>query len=189
MSNRLLPVLALVIAAGIFFGYVNPTWTGSISSVQSEIASYDSALASAGQYQQKQDQLLQEKNAIPADKLARLSTLLPDSVNNVQLILDLDALAARTGVALSNFDTQSSAASGASASAAPAAAGAIALSSSPVDSLTVSLAATATYGAFRQFLAGLEQSERLLDVTDVEISPSTTGVYDYKLTLRLYWLR
>ncbi len=189
INGRLVAILALVAAAGIFFGYVNPVWTGSVASTKSEITNYDAALAAATQYQQKQDQLLQEQSAIPADSIARLNHFLPDSVGNVQLILDLDALAARSGVVLSNFDIQDAAAAAGAAPAAQTSTGALSLSTMAYDSLQLSLTATASYSAFRAFLDGVENSERLLDVTGISIAPSTTGVYNYQITLRLYWLR
>lgn len=190
MSNRLVPMLALIVAAGIFFGYARPAWTGSIATTQGEIDSYNRALASAAEYETRQDELLRAQNALPAEKLARLNNFLPDGVNNVELILDLDALAASSGVALSNFDIQSAQSNGgAGAAGRPSAGAAIALAESPVDSLQISLTATATYDAFRAFLRGIEASERILDVTSLQVAPSTTGVYNYSLTLRLYWLR
>ncbi len=35
MNSRVLPFLALMISVGIFFAYINPTWTGSIAATSS----------------------------------------------------------------------------------------------------------------------------------------------------------
>ncbi len=185
MTSRILSVLALILAAGIFFVYVNPTWTGSIAATKAAIVSDDQALAAASEYAAEQNQLAAARNAIDPADLARLDTFLPDSVDNVGLILDLNALAARSGLSLSNIDVLSNT-SGPNATAPGAlpAAGA-----SPVGSVDLSLSAAGSYGALQAFLAGVERSERLLDMRDLVVKGSDTGVYTYHLTLRLYWLR
>ena len=184
MNSRILPALALLVAVGIFFAYVGPTWNGPIAAAQAAIASDDQALAAANTYTAQQNQLLSERNAIDQADLARLANFLPDSVDNVGLILDLNALAARSGLSLTHVDvTPESAASG-NASAGAGAAGA-----DPVGSVDLSLSAAGTYASLKNFLAGVERSERLLDIWDLIVKGSDTGVYTYQMKLRLYWLR
>ncbi|MFZ1987809.1 MAG: hypothetical protein WAV21_02125 [Minisyncoccia bacterium] len=185
MSRFIIPFAALLIAVGLFFGYVRPTWTLDIAAKKVEIASYDSALDAAARFAEKQAELEQKRNAIPQESLQRLDAFLPDSVDNIQLILDLNALAARSGIELSDFDT-----------------GAInnaedqqnteedpdARNQPLVDSLQLSLKAEGTYAAFRSFIAGIEQSLRPLDLVAVSVSDSDTGVYGYDIKLNFYWL-
>lgn len=187
MSNRVLPIFALMLAVAIFFVYISPTWTGSIATTKTTIASDDQALAAAKTYDQQQSQLASDRDKIDPLDLARLSTFLPGSVDNVGLILDLNALAARSGLSLSNIDVASPAASGGTTN--PAAAGAAAISVNPIGSVDLSLSAIGTYSALKAFLSGVEKSQRLLDVQDLAISGSETGVYSYRITLRIYWLR
>jgi len=140
-----------------------------------------------------------------------LEAFRPDGVDNVQLILDLDALAARSGVTLSNFDVSgqgdgeqtgpaaggtTTGAAGTPAGATPAGnsagslGGGLSLSAgTPVDSIELTLTATGSYNAFRRFLGGIEQSLRPLDVVSLKVEPGETGVYNYDMTIRLYWLR
>jgi len=210
--SRLIPFLAIVFAIALFFLYIKPTYSGTIADTRQQIASYDQALAAADRFQKKEAELTQARAQIPAESLARLSEFLPDGVNNVQLILDMDALAARSGVTLSDFSTQGSdsstddqsQASTPSTTASPDAgmdAGAVPgpdmamggtgalTSSSPIDSLTLTFKATGTYDAFRSFLSGMENSLRPLDVIDLDVTKSDTGVYAYTMSVRIYWLR
>jgi len=207
--SRLIPLIAIVFAIALFFLYIKPTYSGTIADTRSQIASYDQALAAADRFQTKEAELTQARAQIPAESLARLSEFLPDGVNNVQLILDMDALAARSGVTLSDFATQgddsstgdqsqttpaTTASPDATAGAVPSPdmamgdAGAL-TSSSPIDSLTLTFKATGTYDAFRSFLAGMENSLRPLDVIDLDVTKSDTGVYAYTMSVRIYWLR
>ncbi|MEK7114393.1 MAG: hypothetical protein AAB850_02480 [Patescibacteria group bacterium] len=184
--NRVLQLFALIVAAGIFFAYIRPTWSGSIADKKAAIASDDRALAAAGEYAAQQNELASARNAIDPVNLARLSTLLPDSVDNVVLILDLNALAARSGLSLSNIDVMAGAANSQKA----VASGALPASgTNPLGSIDLSLSAIGTYTALQNFLAGVEKSARLLDMREVVVRGSDTGIYNYQMTLRLYWLR
>lgn len=187
MNDRILPLLALLLALGIFFLYVNPAWSGSIAETKAAIALDDQALDAANQYAAQQNTLASSRNAIDPSYLTRLSTFLPDSVDNVGLILDLNALAARSGFSLSNIDVISNATAG-GGSATPSQ-GLPAIGMNPVGSIDLSLSAAGTYGALQSFLAGVERSARLLDVRDIVVKGSDTGVYNYQMSIRLYWLR
>jgi len=178
MTSRVLPFLALLIAAGIIFGYIQPAYSGSITANNAAIKADNQALAAAADYKLKENELASKKNSIDPADLIRVTTLIPDSVNNVQLVLDLNALAARSNITLSNIDVKG----GASATDDPSAQG-------PVGSVDLTLSAAGTYPAFRTFLAGIERSARLLDIQQLAIGGSDNGVYSYQMSIRLYWLR
>lgn len=177
MMSKIAPVTAFLIGVLLFSLYVNPTYTGSIASAQAAIAGDDQALTASAQYAQKQNELVSAEKSIDPDALVRLEQFLPDSVNNVGLILDLDALAARDGLTLTSINV-----------AAGQSEAATTVSSAPYGSVDMSLSASGSYRAFRSFLASIEQSSRLLDVRQLNVSGSDTGVYTYTMNLRLYWL-
>jgi len=180
MNSRILPSLALIVAALIVFAYISPTWSGSIAAANSAIAADDQALAAAGQFAAQQNQLASARDAIDPASLTSLAALLPSSVDNVGLILDLNALAARSGLSVANIDVaQGGANTGRGAAAAP---------TGRVGSVDLSLTASGTFSALQSFLWGIERSARLLDLRDLVVRGSDSGVYTYQMTLRLYWL-
>lgn len=183
MNNRLIATLALLAALALFFGYVHPTWTVDIAEMNAAIASDEEALLAASQYRDRQNELLAARAAINPTDLEHLMTFLPDGAGNVGMILDLTALASRSGLSLSNIDV---ATAGSSAGEAQNASG---QSASPVSSIDLSLSAVGTYASLHKFLDGLERSQRLVDVRTLAVSGSDSGVYTYQLTLRIYWLR
>jgi len=201
--SRIIPLLLIIGAIGLFMGYTQPTYGNSIAALTEEIKSFDSALNAAEQFKLKEAQLTQQRAALSQEQLDRLEAFLPDSVDNVQLIVDLNSLAARSGVQLSQFDiaesgsdtksqstaTQAAGAGMAAAPLAPTSAPLALQSSEPTESLELSVSATGSYAAFRTFLAGVEQSLRPLDVIELSVQDSETGVYTYDVTFRLYWLR
>lgn len=178
MSSRILPVIALMLSIGIFFAYVDPLWTGKVAETKVAIAADESALQAAQDYKARENELAAQRDAIDPANLARVQSFLPDSVNNVNLILNVNALAARSGLALSNIDVAKSD-SGA----------AVTQSSGPIGTVDLSLSAVGTYSALKNFLQGVEKSARLLDIREIQVRGSDSGVYDYQMTIRLYWLR
>jgi Tfp pilus assembly protein PilO len=183
MNIRIFPIITLVIAVILFFVYINPTWTGSIASTRAAITSDNQTLAAVSAYTSEESQLTSARNAINQDSLAKLSAFLPDSVDNVGIILDLNALAARSGLSLSNIDVMPNAASAPANGVLPTA------GTSAISSVDISLSALGTYAAFQNFLTGIEKSERLLDARNITVKGSDTGVYSYQMTLRIYWLQ
>jgi hypothetical protein len=174
-----MPFVFLALALAIAVLYIRPELTGTVENLRAQIGIDDQALAAAGRYDAREADLASQRNAIPADELDRLQAYVPDSVDTVRVVIDLNALAARTGVSLSDF---------AVANASSAASGSL-TNSALTDSVDLSLTVTGTYGSFRTFLQGLETSLRPYDVVDIGVKSSATGVYTYALTLRTYSLQ
>lgn len=184
MINRTLPALLIIISIGIFVLYVNPTYKNSILPLKEEIKRSDSALAAASDFKRKEAQLATERAAISEESVTKINSFLPDGVDNVQLIVDLNALAARSGVRLSNFNIKENRQAGADSPESLLAD----QGRRGTDSLDLSVTVNGTYGAFRTFLYGVEHSLRLMDVTQIIVTSSATGVYSFDVTFRIYWL-
>jgi hypothetical protein len=188
MMTRLLPVFAVLIAIVLFFTYISPTYSNKIIPAQQKIASYDSALAASSAFTAKENDLLQKRNAISPDNITHIETFLPNGVDNIQLILDLNALAARSGILLSDFSVHSNQQDAGQGSTSAATPTPFLQSSSLTNSLDLSVTATGTYTAFQSFLQATEQSLRPLDVVQLSLKDSKTTVYSYNVTFRIYWL-
>ena len=178
MNSRALPLLALIFAANIFFFYVNPAWNGSITEVKAAISADDQALTAADNFTKQQNQLAAARDAIDPASLTALTNFLPSAVDNVSMVLDLNALAARSNLSVANIDVVMNSASNAATAA----------GQNPVGTVDLSLSAAGTFTALQTFLMGVEKSQRLLDVHDLTVKGSDSGIYNYQMTLRLYWL-
>jgi Tfp pilus assembly protein PilO len=177
MTPRLLPAIGFVLALAIFFLYVSPTYSGSIAETKAAISRIDSALDAAKNFKEKENQLASAKNAISEENLSKLDAFLPTSVDNVRVILDLTALASRTGLQLSSINVNQPSIN--TTDSAPP----------PVGYIDLLIQAVGTYQSFHAFMAGVEQSARLLDPVQILITGSETGAYLYSMSVRLYWLR
>ncbi len=206
MIRLILAILGAIFAGGIFFYYTQPTYDG-VQATQMQIAQYNAALDKAAELQSLKQSLLSRYNAFNPNDLDRLQKFLPDHVDNVRLILDLDSLAGRYGLGLQNVDVSGS--SGQSGAKVQTAIGAVSASGQKYDSLTLKFTTHGTYSAFERFIADLESSLRVVDLVSLAISSNAPGSiptavplagagnraagsepsYTYDITLRTYWLK
>jgi len=198
MGKTIFALLGLTLAGGIFFMYTKPTYAGptiggsaSIGELQAQITQYEEALEKAAQLQQLKQKLLARYNSFNPDDINRLQTMIPDHVDNIGLILELDNLASHYGMALENVDVSSDA----TAQGQGAAAGSIGGGNQKYDSLTLSFGTFGTYESFLSFLLDLESSLRLVDLVSLTVEqnadPAQKGerTYHYDIKLKTYWLK
>jgi hypothetical protein len=188
MGKNIISVIGLCAAFGIFFFYTKPAYDQA-QGTREQIAQYDAALEKAAELQERKQALLEKFNAFSPEDRDRLIKLLPDHVDNVRLILDLDGIASRNGMVLQNV-VVSTPGGGESTQTAL---GTISSSRQKYDVLTTRFSTQGTYQAFQQLLTDLETSLRLVDLTNLTIGQSVaTGgdpVYTFNITLRTYWLK
>jgi Tfp pilus assembly protein PilO len=53
----------------------------------------------------------------------------------------------------------------------------------------ISFSVTASYDNFQNFLTDLEKSLRLVEITDLSVNGNNTGLYDFSVGLKTYWLK
>ena len=151
-------------------------------------------------------------NSFDPNDLARLQTMLPDQVNNIGLILDLDTLANQYGLSLENVGIASSGAnsSGQGAQAPTGDTTSIGTSATPYDSLGVTFTVHCTYSQFIAYVSSLETSLRIVDLVGLSVTSggattntsasslhfatttpagADTNIYTFNITLRTYWLK
>lgn len=189
MTRTLFSLTILAAALGIFLFYTRPTYD-SVRSTRSLIIEYDQALSKADELQRLKQQLLSRYNAFNPLDIDRLHKLLPDHVDNVRLVLDLDTLASKYGFALQNVVINTPG-NTSGQDTAPVLGG----NRQSYDSLTFRFATVGTYPQFVQLIGAIENSLRLVDVVSLAMDPDTSSVaseepiYRFDITLRTYWLK
>ncbi len=191
MVKLILSAAGLAIAFGVFFMYTQPTYDHA-KILQKEVDKYNEALGKATELQQLKQALLSRYNAFDPESLTRLQRLLPDHVDNVRLVLDLDNLASQHGMALQNVvisNPSSETGEGSSL-------GTIGVARQKFDSLTLKFSTRTTYPRFVQFLESLESSLRIVDLVMLNLIPDASPggssgdpQYRFDITLRTYWLK
>lgn len=188
MTRSIIAILCLAGSVALFFLYTKPAYD-SMQLQKAQIKQYDLALSKANELQRLKQSLLSRYNTFSPEDLDRLHKLLPDHVDNVRLVLDVDTLAARYGLALQNVVITGQ------ASDPQEEAAIIGPDQSEFDSLTLRFATTGSYQQFVTFLSELEHSLRVVDVAQLKMdyAPGATAggepLYRYDLTVRTYWLK
>lgn len=172
------PILLLIVSVGIFFLYIDPKYQ-EIKILRAEEAQYNDALNKSKELQKERDKIKDKFNKIPAAEVERLEKFLPDNVDNVRLINDLEAIVGRYGAHLRNIRIGTPAASQRD----------VLGDVSKYGILTLEFSIQTSYKNFLLILRDLEDSLRLADVTSISFLSSDNDTSDYSLAIKTYWLK
>ena len=182
MTKLILPIILLLAAGGLFVGYTNPTYQAS-KGLQAQVASYDAALTKSQQLRQVRDGLISKRNTFSPDDVAKLQKVLPDNVDNIRLIIDINNIASQHNLSLSDVGLGDY-----TGSAAAQKTLAVGGAQGPVGSVQVTFSISTSYGNMLAFLADLEHSLRLIDVEKLAFSSAASNNDTYSFTIQTYWL-
>lgn len=186
MFRFIVPTIILVIAGAIFFAYTRPTYQ-SIGNLKARADAYDIALSNSRELQAVRDELTAKYNAFSPEDIARVEAMLPDTVDSVQLVIDLDDLAQAHGLVFKNSDFDATAAQGEQSL------NDLKLQNKEYRTSDLTFVVEGTYEDFQSFLRDLERSLRLIEIDDLSFSaaPTTTGgnKFSYTVDIVTYWLR
>lgn len=196
MARTIISITGIIVAGLVFFYYTRPAYD-NINVLQAQIGQYDQALDKSAELQKLKDTLLSRYNAFDPNAKIRLQKMVPDHVDNIRLILDIDSLAGRFGMALQNVIISAPGDGGDQTVI-----GAISSGKQKYDSLTLKFSVRSTYANFVKFMEQLESSLRMVEVVSLTITPeSAAGAlaqsgglsggnnYKYDITIRTFWLR
>lgn len=174
-----MPLILIILAIATFFVFIDPLYK-EVKVLKQKKADNDKMLELAEQLQRKREQLQNDYNAIKPLEREQLAKLLPDTVDNVRLILDINNIADDYNVAIKNILVSSDEAVVASETQTTVA---------DVGTISLSFSITATYDIYLNLLKDLEEALRLVDIRSLEIGRGEGIFYDYSITLDTYWLR
>jgi len=183
MARFFIPLILVIAAIGLFVMYTNPTYK-STQPLAVQADAYEDALVKAQELRTVRDTLLQKRNAFANSDVVKLERMLPDNVDNIRLIIDINNIAVRhnltlTDVSLGEISDRS----------APRTDGAVGSSGDPIGSVEVGFTLLADYDGYLAFLQDLEHSLRIVDVIEVNFSAENAIRNSYEFTIRTYWLQ
>jgi len=199
MFKYAVPIILIGLALAGFFIIVNPLYQ-DISNMQAQVVSYNEALDNSKALEAERDTLTQKYNSMDPNNLAKLQKLLPDNVDNIRLILEIEGVASPYGMTLKDvkYDTTTSATTPTTPAASAAAA------NSDYGTWNLGFSTPGTYSNFLDFVADLEKNLRIVDISSIDFSSDTgdttsgtTGVslspssdnYTYTFNIKTYWLK
>lgn len=182
MKRIILPIILIIISAGVFVIFIDPTYK-NIGALKEEKAQYDEARNKSKELRGIRDGLLEKYATFSENDIDRVKKMIPDNVDNVKLIMDINAIAANYGAIIRDIklnapeDTSEEARMGAE--------------DTKYGSVTLSFSMTSSYETFMSFITDLKDSLRLVDITDLSFSvvPKEENNYKFNFTVKTYWLK
>ncbi len=190
-------VFIIVSLAGFFF-FIDPQYK-NVKQLQAEKVKNNEIIDLAYKLDARKNELTEKYNQISSTDKDQLEKLLPDTVDNVRLIIDVNNIGEQFGIVIRDISintkdgkenepkkviTQKSNFDGVLGENSIKY-----VDSSKIGIISFSFSVSAKYEVFLQFLNYLEQSLRLVDIRSIEIRRGTGAFYDYRVTLDTYWLK
>jgi Tfp pilus assembly protein PilO len=197
MNKNITAILLIILAVGIYFT-VTTKILDSAGEVSKQNDRYLAALESAKQLISIRDKVTNDYNNISQDDRDKLDKMIPSSVDNIRLIIDLNNVAVQNGFILKNIKvtvpsaTQNAAPKPSSPSSPilpPTADTSSTILIPSLDTVNISFDVSASYQQFIGLLQALESNLRLMDLTHLSVTANDSGMYEYHVDLRTYWLR
>lgn len=192
-----MPIILILVAIGVFFVFIDPKYN-EVKDLQAQIERNNKTLDLAEQLREKREDLRQKYNQISDDEKLELQKMLPDTVDNVRLIIDISNIAEKYGIIIQdiqvapeedseenvqviNSDFESTT-SGSTINYPD---------TSKIGIISFSFSVVAQYDVFLDFLKDLEEALRIVDVRSITIDrvDDQSIFYNYSVKLDTYWLK
>ena len=174
MTRLILPLFLLGLAGLIFYSFTRPI-LAEIDTLRLEQDKLNTGLANAKKLREVEQSLLDTYNHFAPGSVERLNKFLPDNVDNVRLIIDINNLAKPYNMAIKNIRLRPEMeAEGAN---------------TPRGAVTLGFSVSGPYTNFKSFLADLARSLRLVDLATITFNAADKESYDYSMEIQTYWLK
>jgi Tfp pilus assembly protein PilO len=199
MTKFIAPTILIAVALTGFFMFANPLYK-DIAVQKSQSGDFNEALNNSKALENERDKLTQKYNTIGADNLAKLNKLLPESVDNIRLILEIEKIAAPYNMILKDVKYDVAEATPENTASATTIKSATA-GKTPKDYgvWNLEFSISGSYKNFLNFTKDLESNLRIVDVESIDFSSDnggTVGVssvpadfYRYNFKIKTYWLK
>lgn len=206
-------ILFLTASVLIFFFLIDPLY-GDVKELRSNVSTYNSALSNSTDLQKTRDELIESYKQISEKDREKLNHLLPSTINNIELILEIEKIANLHGMPVGDikFDstigikTNSDGSSSDTNAATRIAAENDPASYLPYGVFPISFSIEGKYSVFLEFLKDLESNLRIVDIKSISFNVPDSGsgdqivdvknrkildpsIYRYTLKVETYWLK
>ena len=191
----ILPILFIGIAVVAFIFGVNP-WYNDVSALRSDILAYNTALDNSAQLKLAEDSLIKSYIGIKQSDKDRLNSFIPNSVNNIQFILEVERIANLHNMPIK--DLKFEAKKQASSNSGNTVVAQVGIDGKPYGVFPLEFSTEGTYDSFVLFLKDLEYNLRLIDIKSISFTvPDSVkvtdgfdpNIYKYSVKVETYWLK
>jgi Tfp pilus assembly protein PilO len=185
------------VAIGGFILITKPIYS-EIEALQKEGEAYEQALQNSANLQKERDRLTTKLNSFTPEDLAKLEKMLPNTVDNIKLILEIQEQASNQGIVVRNVQFEpkqfieeekptTSTTSGVNQNSVSAQTAANSPSTTPVrrtasassenqnfETFELQFSVEGSYKDFVAFMQLMEKSLRLIDIKSITFTPGTS---------------
>lgn len=196
-----MPLILIGIGIAVFFVFTNPLYH-DVLQLRVRVASFNEALNNSKMLENERDKLTAKYNSINPENLTKLQKFLPENIDNIRLILEIEQIATPYAMSLKDikYNTTNTATN-------PTVlgfnqGGAVATKNSPKDYgiWDLEFSTSGSYNNFLNFTKDLERNLRIVDISSIEFvssagaGPNTalntfTDNYKYNFKIKTYWLK
>ena len=190
-------IALIIISVIVFFTVTNPL-RSSVSELRTQVATYNVALDNSTELQKTRDGLARAYSSIKEEDRDRLEHFLPNTVNNIKFILEVERIASLHSMSIKNIKFQTerpqdtkTLANGKQVTVTAS----DPQSNMPYGVFPIEFSTEGNYDTFVSFLKDLEHNLRLIDIKSIGFSVPQPGggidpsIYTYTIKVETYWLK
>lgn len=182
--KNIISIIVIIISIATFVLVVQPQYN-EIKSMQTKEGELEKVLLNARKLQSLRDSLLEKRKQIANNDIRRLEKLIPESADNVKLILEFEQISARY-----NLRIQAASATKAEEGGEQAAKS-FDIDTNDYGVITLDFSIEGNYSDFISFLKDVEKNLRVTDIRSLQITPSSESAnkFTYQISVDTYWLK
>jgi Tfp pilus assembly protein PilO len=188
------PIILIGMALVIFFMFTSPFYK-KISDLRTVVASYDEALGNSKLLENERDFLVQKYNAIQTKDLNKLEKMLPDSVENIRIVLEIEKMALSYGMMLRDvkYDVKKDEETENTRNL-----NTLRVDNNIYGTWDLEFSTQGNYFDLSNFIKDLEKNLRIVDIVSIQFSSESgaglstalpNNVYKYTFKIKTYWLK
>ena len=172
MAKVLVPIISIIVALALYFFFIQDTLE-RVAELKIESAQFDETLKSAQELENTIERLTRESDNIQTSDLDKLEILLPDHIDSIRFIYDLNTIADIHNKTLGKVSVEE-------------------LKGDRFTSTIVTFSINGTYSELLAFLSDLELSLRIIDVQSISFrvtNDSDKDGIDYTIVIATHVLK
>lgn len=187
MIRTITPIFSIIISLVIFFFFAKPMFA-EIKLIQGETTQYETAAQKAVELNTALATLVNKKRSFSAGDIDRLDALVPPSINEVRILTDLSEIARSHNMLFGNIEVSNADDSSGSTAAGGTVATAQTVAYADFVTTNIGFSLIGTYDQFKAFLADIEKSLVMLEITNVTFDAGEGNLQQYAISAQVFSL-
>lgn len=183
--KNIISIIVIVVSIATFVLVVQPQYA-EIQEMQKTETELERVLDNARRLQSLRDDLLEKRKNIANTDIRRLEKLIPESADNVKLILEFEQISNRNNLSIQAASAVKDDDNGDSGGQQT-----FDIETNDYGVITLDFTLQGSYNDFVSFLQDIEKNLRITDIRSLSISPSDANDngYSFDISIDTYWLK